>query len=319
MPDGSDSHGEKVAAGRPIVKRRDTLYADGDCFRIPNPKGDVLLPTTLPIYQVDAFADRLFSGNPAAVVPLDAWLPDAVMQAIAAENNLAETAFFVPAGEARWELRWFTPTIEVPLCGHATLASAYVLTECLGETAATLTFATRQSGALTVTRDADGWFVMRFPRRHEAGTVDAADIDRLADALGARPQAAVSFAVPNDTSWLAIMESAAEIVGLTPDIRAITALPPRNVIATAEGAPGSAIDFVSRMFAPKAGIDEDPVTGSAHCSLVPYWAERLGKTDFTARQVSKRGGDLRCKLDGDTVVVAGQGVLYLKGEIAVPD
>ncbi|MCP3055392.1 PhzF family phenazine biosynthesis protein [Aurantimonas marianensis] len=274
---------------------------------------------TLPLYQVDAFTDRLFAGNPAAVVPLDSWLPDAVMQAIAGENNLAETAFFVPAGEARWELRWFTPAIEVPLCGHATLATAYVLTECLGDTAATLTFVTRESGELTVTRDADGWYVMRFPRRHEAGTVDAADIDKLADALRARPQAVVSFAVPNDTSWLAVLDSAAEVEALAPDIRALGGLPPRNIIATAAGAPGNAVDFVSRMFAPKAGIDEDPVTGSAHCTLVPYWAERLGKTDFTARQVSKRGGDLRCRLDGETVVVAGQGVLYLKGEIVLPD
>ncbi|MEF2546984.1 PhzF family phenazine biosynthesis protein [Aurantimonas sp. E1-2-R+4] len=271
--------------------------------------------TRLPLYQVDAFTDRLFSGNPAAVVPLESWLPDATMQAIAAENNLAETAFFVPAGEARWELRWFTPAIEVPLCGHATLATAFVLTECLGETAATLTFVTRESGELTVTRGADGWYVMRFPRRHEAGTVDAIDIDRLADALGARPQAVVSFAVPGDTSYLAVFETEAEIVGLAPDIRAIAALPPRNVIATA---PGDAVDFVSRMFAPKAGIDEDPVTGSAHCSLVPYWAGRLGKTQFTVRQVSSRGGDLRCRLDGETVVVAGQGVLYLKGEISLP-
>ncbi len=273
---------------------------------------------TLPLYQVDAFTDRLFSGNPAAVVPLESWLPEATMQTIAAENNLAETAFFVPAGEARWNLRWFTPTIEVPLCGHATLASAFVLTECLGEKAAMLTFVTRESGELTVTRGEDGWYVMRFPRRHEVGPVEAADIGRLAEALGARPQAVLSFAVPNETSWLAIMESAAEVEALAPDLRAIGGLPPRNVIATAEGAPGSGIDFVSRMFAPKAGIDEDPVTGSAHCSLVPYWAERLGKTDFTARQVSSRGGDLRCRLDGETVVVAGQGVLYLKGEITLP-
>ncbi|WP_206454199.1 PhzF family phenazine biosynthesis protein [Aurantimonas marina] len=274
--------------------------------------------TRLPLYQVDAFTDRLFSGNPAAVVPLQTWLPDATMQTIAAENNLAETAFFVPAGAARWELRWFTPTIEVPLCGHATLATAFVLAEYLGETAATLTFVTRESGELTVTRGADGWYAMRFPRRHEAGTVDAADIDRLADALGARPQAVLSFTVPNDTSWLAVMDSSAEVEALAPDIRAIAALPPRNIIATAKGAPGFGIDFVSRMFAPKAGIDEDPVTGSAHCSLVPYWAERLGKSDFTARQVSKRGGDLRCRLDGETAVVAGQGVLYLKGEITLP-
>ncbi|MEH6718341.1 MAG: PhzF family phenazine biosynthesis protein [Aurantimonas endophytica] len=273
---------------------------------------------TLPLYQVDAFTDRLFAGNPAAVVPLDAWLPDATMLAIAAENNLAETAFLVPAGEARWELRWFTPAIEVPLCGHATLASAYVLTECLGETASTLTFVTRQSGDLTVTRDEDGWFVMRLPRRHAVGTVDATGIDALATALGARPTETVIFAVPDDTSWLAVFASEAEITALAPDIRAIAGLPPRNVIATAPGEPGSGVDFVSRMFAPKAGIDEDPVTGSAHCALVPYWAEKLGKTAFLARQVSHRGGTLRCQLDGDTVVVAGEAVLYLTGEINVP-
>ncbi|MEF2553440.1 PhzF family phenazine biosynthesis protein [Aurantimonas sp. A2-1-M11] len=274
--------------------------------------------TTLPIYQVDAFTDRLFAGNPAAVVPLDRWLPDADMLAIAAENNLAETAFFVAAGDARWELRWFTPTIEVPLCGHATLATAFVLSECLGETATTLTFATRRSGELTVTRDEDGWFAMRLPRRHTVEAVDAAGYEALASALGARPTEAVVFAVPGDTSWLAVFDSEEDITGLAPDIRAIAALPPLNVVATAPGKPGYRIDFVSRMFAPAAGIDEDPVTGSAHCSLVPYWAEQLGGHDFLARQVSKRGGTLRCRLDGDTVVVAGQAVLYLTGEISVP-
>lgn len=270
---------------------------------------------TLPLYQVDAFTDRLFAGNPAAVVPLDAWLPDATMLAIAAENNLAETAFLVPAGKARWELRWFTPAIEVPLCGHATLASAFVLAECLGETATTLTFATRRSGELTVTRDDDGWFVMRLPRRHALEPVDAAGMDALAAALGVRPSEAVVFAVPGDTSRLAVFASEADITGLAPDIRAIAGLPPLNVIATAPG--GSGVDFVSRMFAPKAGIDEDPVTGSAHCSLVTHWAEKLGKTDFLARQVSRRGGTLRCRLEGETVVVAGQAVLYLTGEINV--
>jgi PhzF family phenazine biosynthesis protein len=273
---------------------------------------------TLPLYQVDAFTDRLFAGNPAAVVPLNEWLPDAAMLAIAGENNLAETAFLVPAGEARWELRWFTPAIEVPLCGHATLASAFVLTECLGETAPTLTFATRQSGELTVTRDEDGWFVMRLPRRHAVETVDATALEALAAALGAGPREAVIFAVPDDTSWLAVFDSEEAVASLAPDIRAIAALPPRNVIATAPGKPGSGVDFVSRMFAPKAGIDEDPVTGSAHCALAPYWAEKLDKGSFLARQVSPRGGTLRCRLDGGTVVVAGQAVLYLTGEISVP-
>ena len=269
--------------------------------------------TTLPIYQVDAFTDRLFSGNPAAVVPLEEWLPDETMLKIAAENNLSETALFVPAGEARWELRWFTPTIEVPLCGHATLATAFVLSQVLGETAKTLTFSTRMVGDLTVSRGDDGWLVMRFPRRTRNG---AAAIEPVAAALGRRPDEVVEFATPGDTSWLAVFADEADVMGLSPDFRAIAMLAPLNVIATA---PGLSVDFVSRMFAPKAGIDEDPVTGSAHCSLVPYWADKLGKTDFVARQVSARGGDLRCELDGETVVVCGQAVLYLTGEIRVPE
>ncbi len=269
--------------------------------------------TTLTIYQVDAFTDRLFAGNPAAVVPLEAWLPDETMLKIATENNLSETAFLVPAGEAKWELRWFTPEIEVPLCGHATLATAFVLSEVLGETAGTLTFSTRMVGDLTVSRSTDGWFVMRFPRRARNGTVA---IEPVAAALGRRPDEVVEFATPGDTSWLAVFADEADVMGLEPDVRALATLPPLNVIATA---PGLAVDFVSRMFAPKAGIDEDPVTGSAHCSLVPYWAERTGKSDFVARQVSALGGDLRCTLDGETVVVSGQAVLYLKGEIFLPD
>ncbi|MBO0906223.1 PhzF family phenazine biosynthesis protein [Jiella sonneratiae] len=267
---------------------------------------------TLPIYQVDAFTDRLFAGNPAAVVPLDEWLPDAVLAKIAAENNLSETAFLVPAGSARWELRWFTPKIEVPLCGHATLATAFVLSDVLGETAETLTFSTRMVGELAVSRKDDGWFVMHFPRRVRNGAVAP---DALAAALGRRPEEVVEFATPGDTSWLAVFPDEASVVGLDPDFRALAALDPLNVVATA---PGNSVDFVSRMFAPKAGLDEDPVTGSAHCSLVPYWAERLGKTDFVARQVSARGGDLRCSLDGETVVVSGQAVLYMRGEIMLP-
>ena len=269
---------------------------------------------TLPIYQVDAFTNRLFAGNPAAVVPLQEWLPDETMQTIAAENNLSETAFVVPAGAAKWELRWFTPTIEVPLCGHATLATAFVLAEVMGEKAETFTFSTLMVGDLTVSRDAEGWFVMRFPRRPK--TSDAIAIEPVAAALGRRPDTVVEFATPGDTSWLAVFAAEADVIGLEPDFRAIAGLPPLNIIATASG---MSVDFVSRMFAPKAGLDEDPVTGSAHCSLVPYWAERLGKTTFTAKQVSARGGDLRCELDGDTVVVCGEAVLYLKGEIVVPD
>ncbi|MEN3794610.1 PhzF family phenazine biosynthesis protein [Fulvimarina sp. MAC3] len=277
---------------------------------------------TLPIYQVDAFTSDLFAGNPAAVVPLTEWLPDEMLRKIAAENNLAETAYVLPAGEDRWELRWFTPAIEVPLCGHATLATAFVLTECLGVTAETLTFVTRHSGELTVTRAEDGRFIMRFPPRslepHEAH-------DELSAALGKAPKKLFFTKVAGETSFLAVYDTASDILDLDPDIRAIAAVRSRNVVATAPGsdvivtAKGDSVDFVSRMFAPNAGIDEDPVTGSAHCLLAPFWAERLGKTKLTARQVSKRGGDLWCEVDGDTVVVSGYGVLYLEGRIHVPD
>ena len=266
-----------------------------------------------PIYQVDAFTDRLFAGNPAAVVPLDSFPPDAVMQAVAAENNLAETAYLVPAGSARWELRWFTPVVEVPLCGHATLASAFVLTEVLGESAGTLTFVTRQSGELSVTRGDDGWYAMRFPVRRRKGTIAP---ERVVAALGVKAREIVEYDAVGDDSWLVVLEDEAAVRGLAPDFRAIAGLPPRNLVVTA---PGDRVDFVSRMFAPKFGIDEDPVTGSAHCSLVPYWAERLGKDAFVARQISRRGGDLRCRLDGESVIVCGQAVLYMKGEIALPD
>ena len=266
----------------------------------------------LSIYQVDAFTDTLFAGNPAAVVPLEAWLPDATLQKIAAENNLSETAYLVPAGPSRWELRWFTPTIEVPLCGHATLASAYVLAELLGETGPVLTFVTRQSGELTVTRDGKR-FAMRLPRRR---VLPSDAIDAVAAALGTRPQAVLKVPAVDDDTAFAVFGSASDVRALQPDMRAVAALPVRNIIATA---PGDDCDFVSRMFAPKAGIDEDPVTGSAHCSLVPFWAERLGKTAFHARQVSARGGELFCTLEEDAVIVAGAAVLYLKGMIALPD
>ncbi|BDA85567.1 putative isomerase [Aureimonas sp. SA4125] len=268
--------------------------------------------TTLPIYQIDAFTTAVFAGNPAAVVPLDAFLPDALMQKIALENNLSETAYIVPAGADRWELRWFTPTIEVPLCGHATLASAFLLADILGQAGETMTFVTREAGDLVVTREKDGGFAMRLPRRNADGT---GDIDAVAAVLGARPQEVHVIPATDDVTLLAIFATEAEVATLTPDFAAMTGLPARNVIATA---PGDHVDFVSRMFAPRAGIDEDPVTGSAHCSLAPYWCGRLGKSDFVARQISARGGDLTCRLEEDAVIVAGHAVLYLKGEIVVP-
>jgi PhzF family phenazine biosynthesis protein len=268
--------------------------------------------TSLAIYQIDAFTTAVFAGNPAAVVPMEAFLPDDLLQRIALENNLSETAYLVPAGPDRWELRWFTPTIEVPLCGHATLASAFLLAEVLGQAGETMTFATRQAGDLVVTREKDGSFAMRLPRRNADG---AGDVDAVAAVLGARPTEVLVIPATDDVTLMAVFATEAEVAALTPDFGAMAGLDARNVIATA---PGDSVDFVSRMFAPKAGIDEDPVTGSAHCSLAPYWAGRLGKTAFAARQISARGGDLTCRLEEDAVIVGGHAVLYLKGEITVP-
>ncbi|MCQ8783980.1 PhzF family phenazine biosynthesis protein [Mangrovibrevibacter kandeliae] len=263
------------------------------------------------IFQVDAFTSTLFSGNPAAVVPLESWLPDATLQAIAAENNLSETAYLVPAGSAAWELRWFTPAAEVPLCGHATLASAHVLFEILGAQAPALTFHTRWSGDLVVERDG-ARLAMRLPRRRTM-PVDQADV--AAGVLGLRPRETFVVPVQDDETLLAVFASEAEVRDLTPDLAAMRRIDARGVLVTA---PGTQADFVSRYFAPKYGIDEDPVTGSAHCALVPFWAERLNKTDFIARQLSKRGGELHCRLEEDRVVVAGRAVLYLSGEIHLP-
>lgn len=264
--------------------------------------------TQRPLYQVDAFTDRPFAGNPAAVVLLDEWPGDALLQAIAAENNLAETAYLVPAGP-RWELRWFTPTTEVVLCGHATLASAFVLWHCCGESAESLEFKTRYSGRLRVTRHAH-WLQLDLP----AHDIDPAQAPAdLVAAMGAAP--AEVRAGPN---WLLRYPDAATIRGLEPDLRALSRLPERGVIVTSPGdEPG--VDFVSRYFAPNFGVDEDPVTGAAHCMLAPFWAERLGRQQLTARQLSRRGGSLRCEAAGDRVRVAGQAVLYLTGTIMVPE
>ncbi|KQT86058.1 PhzF family phenazine biosynthesis protein [Aurantimonas sp. Leaf443] len=265
---------------------------------------------TLPIFQVDAFADRLFAGNPAAVVPLAGFLPDEVLQAIATENNLSETAFLVPAGPARWRLRWFTPAIEVPLCGHATLASAHVLFEEMGEPGPVFTFETL-SGDLAVARR-DGRLEMRLPRRDVS---KPGPVERLTTVLNARPVEAHVIPAAADDTWLALFETEAQVRALQPDFRAMAKLPCRNVMATA---PGDGCDFVSRYFAPKGGIDEDPVTGSAHCGLVPFWAARTGRDAFHARQVSRRGGDLFCRLEPESVIVAGRAQTYLKGEIRLP-
>lgn len=261
----------------------------------------------LPIYQVDAFTARLFGGNPAAVVPLSAWLPDATLLAIAAENNLAETAYFVPLADGSYHLRWFTPAVEVDLCGHATVAAAYVLAHCLGQSDAVFRFGSL-SGELLVSRDGDR-FVLDFPARPP--------VERLmADpgygaALGSAPAE-----LWNGKMILAVYADAATVQALRPDFRALGAVVPFGLIATAPGSGG--VDFVSRFFAPNAGIDEDPVTGSAHCVLTPYWARRLSKSKLHAHQISTRRGELWLEDRGARVSIAGHAALYLEGSIRVP-
>ena len=258
---------------------------------------------TLPIYVVDAFAEARFSGNPAAVCPLETWLSDAVMQDIAAENNLSETAFFVK-GERGYDLRWFTPAREVDLCGHATLGSAYVISTYLDPEARRMVFQTR-SGALVVTRDGER-LTMDFPALAPQPVDRAAAV---AEALGFAPQAVLAAG-----KMMAVLASEAEVLAAAPRLDLVAAWPEDGLIVTA---PGEACDFVSRYFAPAGGIPEDPVTGSAHCVLAPYWAERLGKTELTARQVSARGGALDLALSDERVMISGRVVPYLEGIIHV--
>jgi PhzF family phenazine biosynthesis protein len=259
----------------------------------------------LPFYWVDAFATQVFAGNPAGVVPLESWLEDRLMQRIAFENGLSETAFVVRTGPARFQLRWFTPAVEVDLCGHATLATAFTLFDQLGQGGDVITFDSR-SGPLTVTRRGDR-LELDFPAQPAAPVAaDAA----LAQALGRTP----ALFLKAKTRWLCVFATAAEVSTLQPDHAHLARIVPGRITITA---PGEDCDFVSRNFVPDAGIPEDPVTGSAHCTLVPYWAARLGRTKLHARQVSARGGELWCEVSGDRVKIAGHAVLYLRGEIAV--
>jgi PhzF family phenazine biosynthesis protein len=260
----------------------------------------------IPIWQIDAFAERVFSGNPAAVCPLEAWLPDETLLAIAGENNLSETAFLVRAA-AGWWIRWFTPTVEVELCGHATLASAHVVLAHLEPSARAVTFRSR-SGPLTVTREADGLLAMRFPRQAPEPRPAPEAVVR---SLGRAP---LEAAIARD--WIALLPGEAEVRALRPDLAAVRELPGHGLVVTAPSAsPG--VDFASRYFAPQVGIPEDPVTGSIHCALVPYWARRLGKARLEAAQVSRRGGRLRCEDGPEAVVIAGRAVEYLEGKIEV--
>lgn len=257
----------------------------------------------IPLYQVDAFTSEIFHGNPAAVCPLEKWLPDTTLQNIATENNLSETAFFVPR-ENEYDLRWFTPTVEVDLCGHATLAAAFVLFNELAFSGNEIRFHSR-SGVLTVARNGD-ILTLDFPSRppEKCNTPEA-----LVRGLGKAPTQ-----VLKSRDYVAVFDSAEDVKNLQPDFAALKALDCLGVIATASG---KDCDFVSRFFAPKAGIDEDPVTGSAHCTLIPFWAGRLGKAKLFARQISKRGGELFCELAGDRVRIGGKARLYLRGEIFI--
>jgi PhzF family phenazine biosynthesis protein len=258
-----------------------------------------------PIYQLDAFAARRFAGNPAAVMPMDSFLADAALQSIAAENNLAETAFLVADGED-YRLRWFTPTVEVPLCGHATLASAAVVMERLEPRRSEVVFHSA-SGPLTV-RKAGRGYVMDFPARTSEAV---ASPPGLAEALGAAP---VEVAA-NSFNYLAAVQSAEVVRSLAPDMAAVARIDRSGIIVTAAG--DGPYDFVSRYFAPAKGVPEDPVTGSAHCMLAPYWAKKLGKTEFRAFQASHRGGEVICRLLGDRVELEGCCVFYMEGEAEI--
>jgi predicted PhzF superfamily epimerase YddE/YHI9 len=257
-----------------------------------------------PYYQVDAFTGSLFSGNPAGVCLLADWLPDAVLQSIAAENNLAETAFAVQRGTF-FDLRWFTPAIEVDLCGHATLACGHVLFRHLGYRGPVVRFQTR-SGELTVSRDQD-LLTLDFPAWPAAPCAAPAE---LLGGLGAAPSA-----VARARDYLAVFDTEREVRELRPDMAALLRLDCLGIIATAIG---ESCDFVSRFFAPRAGVPEDPVTGSAHCTLVPYWARRLGRDKLHARQLSARGGELFCEQRGERVGIAGRAVTYSSGFLHVP-
>lgn len=252
-------------------------------------------------YQVDAFASKVFQGNPAAVCPLDAWLEDKLLQAIAEENNLSETAFMVPSKKG-YELRWFTPVAEVDLCGHATLASAFVLFEKLGYKKKAITFETR-SGDLVVHKDRK-YLVMDFPAKRP---IPCTAPQGLVKALGSTPR---EILIADD--YVVVFDNENTIQSIKPDMNLLSQVDKRGIAITA---PGNHVDFVSRFFAPKLGINEDPVTGSAHCELAPYWAEKLGKKKLLARQISRRGGEITCEVKEDRVLLSGQAVLFMEAEI----
>ena len=257
----------------------------------------------LSIYQIDAFAEKAFEGNPAAVVPLEEWLPDSVMQSIAEENNLSETAFFVPS-ESGFHIRWFTPATEVDLCGHATLASAYVLFSILGRKEDTLSFESR-SGLLKVTK-AGELLTLDFPAQPPVQCITPA---LLSTGLGKEPVVCLEC-----EDYVAVFENEEDVFQIAPDQEALMQLDLRGVIATA---PSTEFDFIVRFFAPKYGIPEDPVTGSAYTQLAPYWSDRLGKPTLRAKQVSRRSGRLLCETRNDRVLISGNAITYMQGSIEI--
>ncbi len=258
----------------------------------------------IPYFEVDAFANKLFRGNPAGVCPLTKWLDDTLMQSIAAENNLSETAFFVPRGDD-YDLRWFTPTVEIDLCGHATLASAFIVFSEPGFRGDAVHFYSK-SGRLTVSRNVDV-LTLDFPSRPPASCIVP---DALVKGLGMPPAEILKA-----RDYFVVFASADDVRSLQPDFGLLGTLDCKVIVT----APGDDCDFVSRFFAPTDGVNEDPVTGSAHCTLIPYWSKRLDKKKLFARQLSKRGGELFCEDAGERVRIGGNAVLYSRGEIELPD
>ncbi len=257
------------------------------------------------IYQVDAFTSKIFGGNPAAICPLETWLNDDILQNIALENNLSETAFYVKKGD-HFELRWFTPNVEVDLCGHATLATAYVLFNEKNYQDKTIQFISPRSGKLSVTKTGD-LLTLNFPADQYQKVELSAE---LRDCFNIKPQKVLK----GKTDYMLIFETENDIKNIQPDFAKIARLEARGVIVTAKG---DKVDFVSRFFAPQCSVNEDPVTGSAHTTLTPYWAKELGKTELSAIQLSERKGHLQCKLLGERVEISGEGRLYLRGHIFI--
>lgn len=258
------------------------------------------------LYQVDAFTNKTFSGNPAAVCILNEWLEESLMQKIAEENNLSETAFAVKNNDV-YEIRWFTPTVEIDLCGHATLATAHVLFNYFDIEDTSIKFHSHRSGNLSVSKEDDGYLTLDFPINLAEITQENLDLNK---ALGGTP----AVTLKSSFDYLLIFKNQAEIEKLQPDFSALKKIKTRGIMVSAKG---DNVDFVSRFFAPASGINEDPVTGSAHCTLTPYWSKELNKVTLTAQQISARGGDLKCTLVNDRVKISGKSVTYLIGEIRI--